>query len=56
MNTEKLRKALRDIECRATSALASQCDDEDTNHQTLVTVLVGIENLARSVTWGEVVP
>ena len=55
MTNEKLREALRDIECRAASALANQCDEEATNHQTLVTVLVGIENLARSVTWGEVV-
>ena len=53
---DRMRDALRDIECRASSALASQCDDDATNRQTLVTVLDGIENLCRSVTWGECVP
>ena len=56
MNNDKLREVLRDIECRAASALAHQTEDEDCNHQTLVTVLVGIENRARSATWGENVP
>ena len=53
---DRMREALRDIDCRATSALANQGDDEATNRQTLVTTLVGIENLCRSVTWGECVP
>lgn len=47
--TDRMRDALRDIECRAINALAHQTDDEDTNRANLVTVLVGIENRARSV-------
>jgi len=54
--TDRMRDALRDIECRAANALAHQTDDEDTNRANLVTVLVGIENRARSATWGEAVP
>ena len=53
---DRMREALRDIEGRAANALAGQGDDDATNRQTLVTVLVGIENLCRSVTWGECVP
>ena len=56
MTNEKLREALREIECSASHALAHQTDDDATDHQMLVTILVGIENRARSATWGEAVP
>ena len=56
METKKMREALCDIETRAANALANQTNDEAENHRSFVAVLVGIENRARSATWGEVLP
>ena len=55
-NISRMRKALREIECWATSTLAHQGCDDNANQQALKAALVGIKTLCSRETQDECVP